>query len=144
MSTSNPSASEYIIHHITNWSHLGHAQDKIVDFNHLNVDTLIWSLLAAFLVILILYSAARKATSGVPGRFQGLVEMMVEMVNEQAKAIIHGNISFIAPLALTAFLFIVNIRQVPPRETFLFFNLEDNQLGKSKTAMYLDHIHLDS
>ena len=42
------------------------------------------------------------------------------------------------------FLFIVNMRQVPPRETFLFFNLEDNQLGKSKTAMYLDRIHLDS
>lgn len=107
MSTSNPTASEYIMHHITNWSHLGHAQDKIVDFSHLNIDTLIWSLVAAFMVILILYTAARKATSGVPGRFQGFVEMMVEMVNEQAKSIIHGKISFIAPLALTAFLFIV-------------------------------------
>ncbi|MBY0346084.1 MAG: F0F1 ATP synthase subunit A [Neisseriaceae bacterium] len=107
MSTSNPTPSEYIIHHITNWSHSGHPQDKIVDFSHLNIDTLFWSLFAALNVILILYTAARKASSGVPGRMQGLVEMMVEMVSEQARTIIHGKVTFIAPLALTAFLFIV-------------------------------------
>eukprot|EP01030_Chromulinospumella_sphaerica_P008491 gene8491-8308_t len=54
-----------------------------------------------------LRKAASKATSGVPGRFQGFVEMMVEMVENQSKAIVHGDRSFIAPLALTVFLWIV-------------------------------------
>ena len=55
---------------------------------------------------LILYSAARRATSGVPGRFQSAVEMLVEMVEEQSKGIIHGDRSFIAPLALTVFVWV--------------------------------------
>jgi F-type H+-transporting ATPase subunit a len=38
----------------------------------------------------VLWLAARKATSGVPGRFQAAVEMLVEMVDNQAKANIHN------------------------------------------------------
>lgn len=66
-----------------------------------------FSILSGLLVILFLRKAAVKATSGVPGRFQGLVEMLVEMVENQSKAIVHGDRSFIAPLALTVFLWIV-------------------------------------
>jgi F-type H+-transporting ATPase subunit a len=55
------------------------------------------------LAILILAKAAAKATSGVPGRFQAAVELLVEMVDGQSKGIIHGDRSFIAPLALTVF-----------------------------------------
>jgi F-type H+-transporting ATPase subunit a len=54
----------------------------------------------------IMWLAARRATAGVPGRFQALVEMIVEMVDDQAKAIIHGDRSFIAPLALTVFVWV--------------------------------------
>ncbi|MBI2319082.1 MAG: F0F1 ATP synthase subunit A [Betaproteobacteria bacterium] len=52
--------------------------------------------------------AARQATAGVPGRFQAGVEMLAEMVNDQAKAIIHSAESrqFVAPLAMTVFLWI--------------------------------------
>jgi F-type H+-transporting ATPase subunit a len=32
----------------------------------------------------------------VPGRFQAFVEMIVEMVDDQAKGIIHGDRSWIA------------------------------------------------
>jgi F-type H+-transporting ATPase subunit a len=56
---------------------------------------------------LLMWAAARKATSGVPGRFQAFVEMMFEMVDDQAKTIVHGDRSFIAPLALTVFVWIV-------------------------------------
>ena len=66
-----------------------------------------FSILSGLIVILMLRKAASKATSGVPGRFQGFVEMMVEMVENQSKAIVHGDRSFIAPLALTVFLWIV-------------------------------------
>jgi F-type H+-transporting ATPase subunit a len=31
-----------------------------------------------------------KATSGVPGRFQAAVEILVEMVDSQAKGIVHN------------------------------------------------------
>ena len=44
----------------------------------------------------------RKATSGVPGRFQAAVEILVEMVDTQTKANIKNANSrkFIAPMAL--------------------------------------------
>jgi F-type H+-transporting ATPase subunit a len=38
----------------------------------------------------LLWRAARKATSGVPGRFQAAVEFLVEMVDNQAKGIVHN------------------------------------------------------
>jgi F-type H+-transporting ATPase subunit a len=53
-----------------------------------------------------MWMAARKATSGVPGRFQAAVEMLVEMVEDQSKSIVHGDRSFIAPLALTVFVWV--------------------------------------
>jgi F-type H+-transporting ATPase subunit a len=41
----------------------------------------------------LLWLAARKATSGVPGRFQAAVELLVEMVDSQAKGIVHNAIA---------------------------------------------------
>jgi F0F1-type ATP synthase membrane subunit a len=38
----------------------------------------------------LLWKAASKATSGVPGRFQAAVEILYEMVDTQAKGIIHN------------------------------------------------------
>ena len=43
----------------------------------------------------------------MPGRFQAFVEMLVEMVDEQSKSIVHGDRSFIAPLAITVFIWII-------------------------------------
>jgi F-type H+-transporting ATPase subunit a len=55
-----------------------------------------------------MWLAARKATSGVPGRFQAAVEWLIEMVDAQAKGIVHNAQSrrFAAPLALTVFVWI--------------------------------------
>ncbi len=99
-----PTASEYIIHHLGHLS--SHHQEKIVDFSIINMDTVFWSVFAGIVGCLIMFLAARKATSGVPGRFQGAVEMIYEMVDDQAKAIVHGDRSFIAPLALTIFVWV--------------------------------------
>jgi F-type H+-transporting ATPase subunit a len=69
-----PTASEYIKHH------LGHLSNKhqsfVVDFSVINMDTLFWSIAMGVLGCLILWSAARKATAGVPGRFQAAVEVL--------------------------------------------------------------------
>ncbi|PFH09658.1 F-type H+-transporting ATPase subunit a [Collimonas sp. PA-H2] len=96
--------SEYIVHHLGHLS-TGH-QTKIVDFSIINIDTIFWSLFAGVIGCLLMYVAARKATAGVPGRFQAFVEMVVEMVDDQAKGIVHGDRSFIAPLALTVFIWV--------------------------------------
>lgn len=101
-----PSASEYIVHHLQHFSNK--PQTHIVDFSVINYDTLFWSITAGVLGCLFLWLAARRATAGVPGRFQAFVEMMVEMVNEQAKSIIPNEQSrrFVAPLALTVFVWV--------------------------------------
>ena len=100
-----PTASEYIVHHLGHFS--TQHQSKIVDFSIINMDTIFWSVLVGVLGSLLMFMAARKATAGVPGRFQALVEMVVEMVEDQSKSIVHGNRTFIAPLALTVFVWIL-------------------------------------
>ncbi len=101
-----PNASEYIVHHLTHLNSLGHKQTALVDWTVFHLDTLFWSVTLGLLVVLILARAATKATSGVPGRFQAAVEILVEMVESQSKSIVHGDRTFIAPLALTVFVWI--------------------------------------
>lgn len=100
-----PTATEYIVHHLT---HLATAKQKsIVDFSVINVDTIFFSVACLLLTLWLLRRAAKRATAGVPTRFQAFVEMLVEMVEEQSKSIVHGDRTFIAPLALTVFVWIV-------------------------------------
>jgi F-type H+-transporting ATPase subunit a len=101
-----PNASEYIVHHLTHLNSLGHKQAALVDWSVFHLDTLFWSVTLGLLAVLILARAAAKATSGVPGRFQAAVEILVEMVESQSKSIVHGDRTFIAPLALTVFVWI--------------------------------------
>ena len=91
----------YISHHLE-FLRSGE-QTALLDFSVVNLDTTFFALLCGAIVLLVLRSAAKKATSGVPGRFQTAVEMLVEMVEEQAKTMVHGNLTYIAPLALTVF-----------------------------------------
>lgn len=97
----------YIAEHLQNLNNIGGAQSSIIDFNVINLDTLFWTLMMGFLAVGFLLIAAKRATSGVPGRFQALVEMLVEMVETQSKGIVHGDRSYIAPLALFVFCWIV-------------------------------------
>jgi F-type H+-transporting ATPase subunit a len=101
-----PTAGEYIVHHL---QHLqNHKQTAVVDFSVFNVDSIFWAVLLGMVTCWLLYKAASRATSGVPGRFQAAVEMLVEMVDAQAKGIVHNAASrkFVAPLALTVFVWI--------------------------------------
>ena len=103
--TEAPTASEYIKHHLT---HLASGeQTSLLDFSVIRWDTMAFSIACGLIVIFLLRAAAKKATSGVPGRFQTAVEILVEMVEEQSSSIIHGNRTFIAPLALTVFCWVV-------------------------------------
>jgi F-type H+-transporting ATPase subunit a len=111
-----PTAGEYIIHHLT---HLRNAeQNAVVDFSVLSFDSIFWAVLLGALTCFFLWRAARSATSGVPGRFQAAVEILVEMVETQAKGIVHNAHSrkLVAPLALTVFvwIFLMNAMDLLP------------------------------
>ena len=113
-----PTAGEYIQHHL---GHLTSAkQGFVVNFHVINLDTVFWSVAMGVLALSIMIFAARRATSGVPGRFQGLFEAIVEMVEDQSKSIVHGDRSFIAPLALTVFVwvFLMNSMDFLPVDLF--------------------------
>jgi F-type H+-transporting ATPase subunit a len=99
-----PTAGEYIVHHLQH--NAAHAQG-IVDFSNIHYDTILWSVAMAAVSALFLILATRRMQAGVPGRLQGFVEWIAEMVEDQSKSIVHGNRSFIAPLALTVFIWVI-------------------------------------
>jgi F-type H+-transporting ATPase subunit a len=101
-----PTAGEYIVHHL---QHLQNGKQKaVVDFSIVNWDSVFWSVVLGTLACWVLWSVARKVTSGVPGRLQGAVEFLVELVDNEAKGIVHNAQSrkLVAPLALTVFIWI--------------------------------------
>ena len=111
-----PTAGEYIVHHL---QHLQSGkQSAVVDFSVINLDSLFFSVTIGVLGCWLLWLAARTATSGVPGRFQAAVEVLVEMVDSQAKGIVHNAQSrkLVAPLALTVFvwIFLMNAMDLLP------------------------------
>lgn len=97
----------YISEHLQNLNNTGGPQTSIIDFSIINLDTIFWASAMGLLAVFILLIAARRATSGVPGRFQCFVEMIVEMAETQSKSIVHGDRSYIAPLALFVFFWII-------------------------------------
>jgi F-type H+-transporting ATPase subunit a len=113
---------EYIIHHLT---HFGTGKPKgLVDFSVINFDSVVFSTLLGALACFVLWLAARKATSGVPGRFQAAVEFLFEMVDNEAKGIVHNAESrkLVAPLALTVFvwIFMLNAMDLLPVDILPF------------------------
>ncbi|VTU17404.1 F0F1 ATP synthase subunit A [Variovorax sp. PBL-E5] len=100
-------AGEYIIHHLTYFQ--SHKPSGVVDFTVFNFDSLFFSILLGVIGCWLLWLGARKATSGAPGRFQAAVEILVEMVDNQAKGLVHNAVSrkFVAPLGLTIFVWIM-------------------------------------
>ena len=117
-----PTAGEYIVHHLTFLQN--HPPKNVVDFTVFNWDSLFWAILLGVVTCLLLWRAARRATPGVPGRFQAAVEILVEMVDAQAKGIVHNAKSrqFVAPLALTVFvwIFMMNAMDLLPVDLIPF------------------------
>jgi len=117
-----PSAGEYIQHHLQHlqkdFSFNSVKQTDIVDFSLFNLDSLVFSVTLGLLAVLLLWRGARKASSGVPGRGQAFVEMLVELVDGQAKGVIHNETSrrFVGPVALMVFvwIFLMNFMDMVP------------------------------
>lgn len=111
-----PTASEYIVHHLTFLTNK--KQVGLVDWSVIHLDTLFFSVGLGLLAVFIMARLAARATSGVPGRLQAAIEIIVEMVSDQAKGIVHSAESrkFVAPLALTVFvwIFLMNAMDLLP------------------------------
>ena len=67
-------SQEYIKHHLTNWT-VGEG------FWALHLDSLGWSVFLGFIFLYIFRSVAKKATTGVPGKLQAGVELVVNELN---------------------------------------------------------------
>jgi F-type H+-transporting ATPase subunit a len=108
------SANEYILHHLT------FLQNKeasgILDFSVIHWDTVFFSVALAIVFAGSFYLAARKATTGVPAKFQNFVELVVEFIDNQVKDTFHGTNKLLAPLALTIFcwVFLFNAMDILP------------------------------
>ena len=114
MAGESMSAADYIKHHLQSLTSLsdvskGQGLQNIADFSFINLDSLFIAAFLAVLGSLAMLYAARKATPGVPGRFQAAIEILFEFIDNLCKGIIHNEQSrkTVAPLGLALFVWIV-------------------------------------
>jgi F-type H+-transporting ATPase subunit a len=114
-------SSEYISHHLQNlqvcsvdgewvWNHCAGNPMAI------NVDSMFFSVLLGLIFIWLFRGAAKKASSGKPGKLQAFVEIIIDFVDSSVKDTFHGKSNLIAPLALTIFVwvFLMNFMDLIP------------------------------
>jgi F-type H+-transporting ATPase subunit a len=81
-----------------------------------HLDSIFFTLVISAIFIAVLAMAASRATSGVPGKLQAAIELLVEFVDNMVKDTYHGSNKFIAPLAITIFciVFLENFMDILP------------------------------
>ena len=113
-------AGDYIGHHLV---HLQNKkQTSLIDFGVINIDTIFWSITLGVIGLFVMWRVAKTIHAGVPGRMQAAVEMLLEMVDSQAKGIVKNAESrkVVGPLALTVFvwIFLMNSMDFLPVDLF--------------------------
>jgi len=114
-------SGEYIAHHLQNlqvcsvegeWVWNQCAGNPMA----INVDSMFFSVLLGLVFILIFRGAAKKASSGKPGKMQAFVEIIIDFIDSSVKDTFHGKSRLIAPLALTIFVwvFLMNLMDLIP------------------------------
>jgi F-type H+-transporting ATPase subunit a len=91
--------TEYIEHHLT------HNTGMVLGGNF-HWDSWLISLGLGLIFVLWFGLTARRATAGVPSKMQAFVEIVIEIIDGQVKDVFHGDRRFIAPLALTIFMWV--------------------------------------
>lgn len=104
--------TEYIKHH------LHHLTIQVGEgkFWAIHLDSIIFKFLAIAVFLFLFIRVARRSTSGVPGKLQCAIEMMVEFVDGLVKETFHGHSKLISPLAVTIFgmVFLMNFMDMLP------------------------------
>jgi F-type H+-transporting ATPase subunit a len=127
MASGSGSSAEYIKHHLTNlvygqhpdgtWGFAASAEEaQAMGFWSINVDSMLWSIGLGLVFVAVFGTAARKATSGIPGGLQNFVEMIVDFIEDTTRSIFTYSNPLIAPMALTIFVwvFLMNLMDLVP------------------------------
>ena len=134
-----PTTTEYILHHLTNWTYgklpagtycdgtrvqettswvVAHCSEemKAMGFNAIHLDSMAWSIGLGLIFVTLFRWAAKKAHAGVPTGFLNFVEMIIEFIDKTVKDGFQHKNPFIAPLALTIFvwIFLMNLMDLVP------------------------------
>lgn len=110
---------DYINHHLHNLTtEIGEGGG----FWTLNVDTLAMSVFLGVFLMFLFWLATRKPTSGVPGKWQAFVEILLEFMDNQVKDIYHGTSRLVTPIAITLFFWILmqNMMKFIPADFFSY------------------------
>jgi len=101
--------TQYIHHHLSYWT-VGEG------FWALNLDTLLFSVGLGALLLLGMYLVVRRSTSGVPGKWQNFIELLLTGIHDNVKQIFLFDNPVIAPLAITIFIWIwaMNFMDIVP------------------------------
>jgi len=131
--------TEYIQHHLTNWT-FGKLpagtycdgksvqettswvvakcpqQMEAMGFSAIHIDSMLWSIGLGIVFLAIFYRCAKKAHTGVPTGMLNLIEIIVEFVDNTVKDSFQYRSRFVAPLALTIFVwvFMMNLMDLMP------------------------------
>jgi F-type H+-transporting ATPase subunit a len=111
--------SSYILHHLTNLKldlHTMRIDPEATGFWVLHLDSFLFSVVLALIFVVMFRLAARKATSGVPGKWQNFIELCVQSVDSQVKDAYHHGAKFVAPTALLVgfWVFLMNFMDMLP------------------------------
>ena len=122
------SGSDYIKHHLQNlqacnteegWQ-FNTAENPTLcagtRMDAINVDSMFFSVLLGVFFLWLFRRAAKKATTGVPGKFQAFIELVIDFVDSNVKDTFHGKNKLIAPLGLTIFVwvYLMNLMDLIP------------------------------
>jgi len=92
----------------TSWTFARTAQEASdMGFMAVHVDTMGWSIAMGVLFLGLFRFVASRATTGVPGGLQNLVEITVEFIEGLVRDGFHARNPLIAPLAMTVFVWIL-------------------------------------
>lgn len=103
--TGGKSPIEYISHHLGHWQ-VGSGILAV------NLDTVLFSVLMGGLLLFVGWLVSRHITTGKPGRLQSFVEVTVEFVNQQVNDAFQVQDSFVGPMALTVFLWVMGMNAI--------------------------------
>ncbi|STF34186.1 membrane-bound ATP synthase F0 sector subunit a [Escherichia coli] len=96
MASENMTPQDYIGHHLNNLQldlrtfSLVDPQNPPATFWTINIDSMFFSVVLGLLFLVLFRSVAKKATSGVPGKFQTAIELVIGFVNGSVKDMYHG------------------------------------------------------
>lgn len=107
--TSSLTPAEYVQHHLSFLQFNLHTLKFTTNsklFWVLNVDTLCMAIFLGVAFLGLFYYMARKTKPGVPGKFQCVIEMIVEFVDKAVEETFHAPSRLIGPLAMTVFIWV--------------------------------------